>query len=274
MKRLYLTSILLALATLNKSYGICLVLKADTGKRFWVSGGNYNKIGRSNIAKTVTGLLPQLSSVSYNQLIEIRIDSNFRNAKLIRTGWDDGIFSTMPGFYRHDLANAVPAGFAKLSATDREKFKITINQDSVKQMRDTVCYYAGNMHRCLYAVVPVMLNNKSADTLNYINMSCTKLDIFTTNAENVRLIPSNLRECFKNSPSIYKVAPYQQVTFYIPVYFLTDTGKGRLFTSKAFKIGMSLYRHIEGVQLPFDLRWLMLWQETDNVIWSNEIVVR
>ncbi|MFC0516295.1 hypothetical protein ACFFGT_18905 [Mucilaginibacter angelicae] len=221
-----------------------------------------------------TDLHRKQSFVAYNQIFSIRIDSDFVNAKLIRTGWDDGIFDTRHGFYRHDPASVVPAGFAELSATDREKFKITINQDSVKQMKDTVCYYAGNMHRCLYTVVPVTLNNQSADTLSYINMSCSWLDIFTTNAENVRLIPSNLMDCFKNSPSIYKVAPYQQVTFYIPVYFLTDTGKGKLFTSKGFKIGMSLYKDIEGAQLPFDMRGLTLRRETDNVIWSNEIVAR
>ncbi|QEM12017.1 hypothetical protein [Mucilaginibacter rubeus] len=37
-------------------------------------------------------------------------DSNYKNAKLIRTGWDDGIFKTNPGYYRYDLASTVPVG--------------------------------------------------------------------------------------------------------------------------------------------------------------------
>src|SRR5437868_5352107 len=136
MKRLYLIIIILTLTTLNKSYGSCLALKIDTGKRFWISGGNYNplylKIGRSNIAKTGTVQLRQQSTtLLYNHLTDIRKDSDFANAKLIRTGWDGGIFDTMPSFYRHDLARTVPAGFVALSVADRERFILSVNQDDI-----------------------------------------------------------------------------------------------------------------------------------------------
>jgi hypothetical protein len=173
------------------------------------------------------------------------------------------------------LTSSAPAGFIALSASDRANFRVSIDQDFVKQMKDTVCYYAGNIHRCLYTIVPVVLSNQSVDTLKYINMSCSWIDVFTSNMDNVKLLPSTLmEECWKNGPGIYKVVPHQQAIFYIPVYFLTDTGKSEPFTSKAFKIGMSLYKYIEGRQLPVDVRQLIRKRETENVIWSNEIVAR
>ncbi|QEM12016.1 hypothetical protein [Mucilaginibacter rubeus] len=142
-------------------------------------------------------------------------------------------------------------------------------------MKDTVCYTDGKFHRCLYGIIPVALSNQSTDTLKYINMSCLWIDVFKTNAENVKLLRTALmEECWKNNPAVYGVAPGQQNVFYIPVGFLTDTGKGELFMPKVFKIGMSLYRYIEGARLPVDIRWLTLRRETDNVIWSNEIAVR
>ncbi|WP_090528694.1 hypothetical protein [Mucilaginibacter sp. NFR10] len=214
------------------------------------------------------------SFIIHNQ-IGTRTDTNYANAKLIRTGWDDGIFKTNPGFYRHDLVSRVPIGFAALSETDRRMFIITINQDSVRQMKDTVCYSDGKLHRCLYAVIPVTLSNQSPDTLKYINMSCAWLDVFKTDAGNVKFLPTPLmEECWKNNPAVYTVAPHQQKVFHIPTAFLTDTGKGGLFESKVFKIGMCLYKYIEGSQLPVDIRGLTLRQETDNIIWSNEIAVR
>ncbi|WP_413666301.1 hypothetical protein ACEN9X_17210 [Mucilaginibacter sp. Mucisp86] len=213
-------------------------------------------------------------TITDNQ-IGIRTDSNYSNAKLIRTGWDDGIFKTNPGFYRHDLASSIPAGFLKLSVSDREMLIISVDQNSVNQMKDTVCYSDGKLHRCLYAVIPVILSNQSYDTLKYINMTCSWLDIFKTDAGNVKFLPTSLmEECWKNNPAVYAVAPHQQKVFYIPAGFLTDTGKGELFTSKTFKIGMSLYKYIEGSQLPVDIRGLALRRETDNIIWSNEIAVR
>ncbi|MDB5148471.1 MAG: hypothetical protein JWQ57_2491 [Mucilaginibacter sp.] len=264
---------------MNKSYGNSTSSKSDTGKWFSIQRRNHFPIfPQSKVGNIIeTGIYPQQkqSIITYDQMPSIRSDSNFINAKSIRTGWDDGIFRTMPGFYRHDLASTIPAGFVALSVADRERLIVSINQSDVKQMKDTVCYYAGNMHRCLYAVVPVTLSNQSADTLKYINMLCSWLDVFKSDRDNVKLLPSALmEECWKNGPAVYKVAPYQRAMFYIPVYFVTDMGKNKLFTQKAFKIGMSLYKYIEGGQLPVDIRGLTLRQETDNVIWSNEIVVR
>jgi hypothetical protein len=253
--------------------------KADTGKRLTIQQENlisiHPPVKRSNLVKPGTDLLKKQLPILYSQLTDIRASSGFADAKLIRTGWDDGIFSTMPGFYRHDLVSTVPAGFVALSVVDRKRFIVSINQGDVKQMKDTVCYYGGNMHRCLYAVVPVTLGNQSADTLKYINMWCSWLDVFRSDRDNVKLLPSAImEECWKNSPAIYKVAPYQRTVFHIPVYFVTDMDKRKLFTQKAFKIGMSLYKYVEGAQLPVDIRALTLGRETDNVIWSNEIVVR
>jgi hypothetical protein len=278
MKKPYLIILLLLFTTLNKSHGICIFLKLDTGKRLTIQENHisiYSPIKRGNFVKPGTDLLKKKPPVLYSQLTDIRSNSGFADAKLIRAGWDDGIFSTMAGFYRHDLASTVPAGFVALSVVDRDRFIVSINQEDVKHMKDTVCYYAGNMHRCLYAVVPVTLSNQSADTLKYINMLCSWLDVFRSDRDNVKLLPSAImEECWKNSPAIYKVAPYQRTMFYIPVYFVTDMDKRKLFTQKTFKIGMSLYKYSEAGQLPVDIRGLTLRPETDNVIWSNEIVVR
>lgn len=257
MSKPYYLVIIFLLAALN-SYGARLSSKLDTGKS----------------VSTSTKSSPP-SQQKQLSIAAIRPNLNFANAQLIRTGWSDGIFNSVTNFYRHDLANAIPAGFAALSASDREHFTISINQDVIKQAKDTVSYYDGKLHRCIYTFVPVLLSNLSADTLKYVNMSCSWFDAFRADKENIRFLPTALMmECWKNSPMVYQVAPYQQVTFDIPVYYLTDTGDSRPFAPKTFKIGMSLYKYIKGKQLPVNIYALAHNAKTGNVIWSNEVVIR
>ncbi|PWK77707.1 hypothetical protein LX99_02587 [Mucilaginibacter oryzae] len=231
MKNLYLI-ILCFLVVLN-CYGERLSTKLDTGKIVPVSA-------KKDIPLPLS-LLKSISSAP-----------NFESAQLIRTGWSDGIFNS--DFYRHDLASANPAGFEELSDSDRRNFIIIINQDAIKQAKDTVCYDDGKLHRCIYTFMQVQLNNRSADTLKYINMSCSWLDAFRADKECIRFLPTALMmECWKNSPTVYMVPPYRQVIFDIPVFYLTDTGDNKPFTFKTIKIGMSLFKYKEGRQLPVDI---------------------
>ena len=256
MKKPYFTIVFL-LAVLN-SYGARLSIKLDTGKRVLALAKDNNPL-----------------KINLTSLADFRSDSSFASAELIRTGWSDGIFNTSPNFYRHDLASTIPAGFEELSVSDRQNFIISVNQDAIKQAKDTVCYYDLKLHRCVYTLVPVQLSNLSADTLKYVNMSCSWFDAFRTDKENIRLIPTALMmECWKNNPMVFQVPPHQQVTFNIPVYYLTDGLDSKLFANKSFKIGMSLYKYSEGKQLPADIYTLTHKAKTANIIWSNEVVIR
>jgi hypothetical protein len=253
MKRPYLIIIFL-LTALSKSYGISSLIKLDTEKNAFAST-------KSNIS-----LLQTISPRGATRLV-------FANAQLIRTGWSDGIFNN--NFYRHDLASINPAGFEDLSASDREHFTISINQTAIKQAKDTVCYADGKLHRCIYTFMPVQLNNLSADTLKYVNMSCSWFDAFKADKECVRFLPTAMMmECWKNSSIVYMVPPHQQVVFNIPGYYLTDIGDNKLFASKTIKIGMSLFKYREGKQLPVDIYSLAHGAKTANVIWSNEVVIK
>ncbi|MEO3404415.1 hypothetical protein AAFN85_10955 [Mucilaginibacter sp. CAU 1740] len=257
MKKPYLIIIFL-LAIVSKSYGRFLSIKLDTGKSVLASAKNNNPL-----------------KINSTSLADVRPDSSFTNAKLIRTGWSDGIFNTSPNFYRHDLASAIPAGFEELSVTDRQNFIISVNQEAIKQAKDTVCYHDKKLHRCIYTLVPMQLNNLSADTLKYVNMSCSWLDAFRTDKENISFLPTALMlECYKNNPMVFQVPPHQQVIFNIPVYYLTDGVDSKPFATKSFKIGMSLYKYQERKQLPVDIYTLTHKAKTANIIWSNEVVIR
>jgi hypothetical protein len=102
MKKPCLIIFLLTLATLSKGYCNCISSKTDTGKRFSaVKGTNKSidlKIERSDIVKADTDLLRQQSSLLYSRLTDIRSNSKLAYAKLIRTGWDDGILILLPVF--------------------------------------------------------------------------------------------------------------------------------------------------------------------------------
>ncbi|AYL97146.1 hypothetical protein [Mucilaginibacter celer] len=245
--------IILLFAVLGKSYGRFQLAKLDTGKSITVP------------AKSDTPLL--LSPVT-----AMRSDSGFANAQLIRSGRNKSRSNVKLNFYRHKLNNFVQPVLEALSASDRENFTITINQDSIRQAKDTLCVYDGKLHRGIYAFVPVILSNQSADTLKYINMVCSRLDIFRTDKQNAQLLL--MTKCWKNGPEIFKVAPYQQAVFNIPVCFLTDMGDSKPFAPKNFKIGMSLFKYKVGNQLPLNIYALAHSKKMANVIWSNEVVMR
>lgn len=248
--------IMFLFATLSKSYGVCLSLKSDTGKGVSASP-----------SKSIL-LQQKLSSIA-----DISSSPLFADVQLTRIGWANGALNGVLNFNRYDLAKIVPMGFEALAATDREHFTITISQDSIKEAKDTLCAYDGKLHRGIYIFVPVVLSNKSADTLKYVNMVCSRLDIFRTDKQNMQLLLLTTN-CYKNGPQVFKVAPHQQTTFNIPICFLTDMDDSKPFTAKNFRIGMSLFKYIEGNMFPFNMYSLAHSAKSDNVIWSNEVVMR
>jgi hypothetical protein len=162
--------------------------------------------------------------------------------------------------------------FGPLTPKDKAQFILSANQKGIGKWRDTLCFDGKNNSHCLYAIIPVSLSNLSADTLKYINMSCSWLDAFAANIKNVHLSPNNY--CYKNGPAVFTVPPFKAVTFYIPVIYFLDAGAGDIFKSKMFKIGMSLYKVVGRNRADIDILSLKLNPETANLIWSNEVEVR
>lgn len=155
---------------------------------------------------------------------------------------------------------------------DKPGYYLSANQDDVK-WKDTAYYYALKLRSCRYSLVSVTLTNTAADTLKYIDMSCSRLDIFTTDTKDARIF-QDLKDCFKNSPTLFTLPPYASVTFKVPIYFfIANTGARRVLISKAFKIGMTLIKCNNNMLIPQDYTRIMR-KDSEDIIWSNAVTVQ
>jgi hypothetical protein len=161
--------------------------------------------------------------------------------------------------------------FQKAKTADNSGYILIVNQDTVK-WKDTVYYYASKLRSCRYARIPVTLTNISADTLKYMDMSCSTLAIFTTDTRDARIIQNQL--CYKNGPAIFKLAPYASVTFELPICFSsTNARPSQILTTKEFKIGMGLFAYNGKISVSDDYPGMMA-KKSENIIWSKAIIVR
>lgn len=87
------------------------------------------------------------------------------------------------------------------------------------------------------------MGNNTSDTLKYVNMSCSTLDIFTTSTNDARIFEEN-RNCFKNGPAEFKIPPYGSVKFDVSVYFFAaESNSIKVPVSKDFRIGMGFFKY-------------------------------
>ena len=86
--------------------------------------------------------------------------------------------------------SVVKSSFPKIEILNNADYVLNADQAVIKQWKDTVYYYALKLRKCRYAHIPVTLTNNSRDTLRYIDMSCSKLDIFTTDTKDVKIFQS------------------------------------------------------------------------------------
>ncbi|MCS3733404.1 hypothetical protein [Mucilaginibacter dorajii] len=183
--------------------------------------------------------------------------------------------------YKRDIANIkarwlkrpMDAFFPPLTKTDRDKYSISIDENKIAKLRDSIVYDLNISKRsilkrkCLVTMCPVKLNNNSKDTLEYINMKCSWTDIYKPDNNKFSVVKMI---CYSNFPTTIKVFPDQSITIYVPIK--TFDLKNR---NTKIKIGMNLYKYWSNDQLHmFNPDELMLRPETNNMVWSNEILVK
>ena len=151
------------------------------------------------------------------------------------------------------------------------KATLKVDLSAVNKWRDTLYYYKSKLRTCRYAKIQVSLNNNTSDTLRYVNMSCSSLDIFTTNTNDVRIFQDNY--CFKNGPAVFKIPPYGSVSLTVPVYLFTIGNSVSKFASEAFKIGMGFFEYTGKASLMDDIAERMS-VEKSKIIWSDTITAR
>jgi hypothetical protein len=166
----------------------------------------------------------------------------------------------------------VISSFNQEDLINQSDYVLSADQSAIKQWKDTTYYYASKLRKCRYALIPVTLTNNTSDTLKYIDMSCSTLDIFTTDTKSARIF-QNLKDCFKNNPTIVTLAPYGSIKFDVPVYFFTDdTRLSRVLIQKSFKLGVGLFRYTDKTSMFQDISYMMT-RERDNILWSNAITI-
>ena len=125
----------------------------------------------------------------------------------------------------------------------------------------------GGVSFLLYAT----LENKSNDTLTYLDWNCEHLIWRTNNPNAFAGQPTTFCDgCLHNYPSIYSVSPHKKTFFKLRAGYTRGKQK--------FRLGMTLQRPIK------QMGWIyymekdsairnVLQKQTTNVIWSNEISI-
>lgn len=139
-------------------------------------------------------------------------------------------------------------------------YTLNIEQDKIRLTK----YYKRYHTRGNFAIVPLKLANNSADTLTYLNMSCSWSDIYDVNNGNLKIFTW---VCESNYPTTIVVAPHKTTVVNLPITILDSVGVHR----QKFKIGMHLIK--ENVRTFDLLNWMNVLKDSGNVIWSNEVKV-
>lgn len=156
-----------------------------------------------------------------------------------------------------------PPIYYALTNDDRKNYILNIDQKAIKKAIDIDLVKRKNH----IAYLPLKFTNHSKDTLNYISMSCTWLDFYFTNNNQIKF---EHQICFSNFPVVKTIYPQHTTTIYIPILL----NKNRRSINRKFRIGISLQKFISNSQLvSFDIFKYMLRPETSNLIWSNEIKI-
>ncbi len=151
--------------------------------------------------------------------------------------------------------------FYQLTQTDKQSYTLSIGKP-LKIKRDTFIYklmpngYQLKQIKEDYAVIQVTFTNNSDDTLKYIGMSCSWWDIYRTDNPQITILQPNV-ECYKNGPTVIKIAPKASSVVTLTILLSKPTG---------FKIGMVLQKYTDDKQ-PIYLNAI----QTNNFIWSNEV---
>jgi hypothetical protein len=141
----------------------------------------------------------------------------------------------------------------------------TLSVESVKIKQDTVLYrmmpnnYKIKQEKQSYITVPVTFTNNTDDTLEYVSMSCSWWDIYSTNNAEISILQPK-DNCYKNGPTVIQLFPKASSVVYLSIAYPKHSN------TSSVRLGMIFQKHINGkndIYIPA-LR-------KDNVTWSNEV---
>ena len=153
-----------------------------------------------------------------------------------------------------------------LTDSDRNLYKLTVNNEQTTKPRDTVIrVFKNNISRRANVVtVPVSVHNNSNEALRFYSMTCSWFEFWDTDN---RAIELSTWGCQYNIPEIITVAPHQEYKKKLDVIY-DSTVKG----GTKYRIVMSLLKAPGDGKANWDF-WPGEYTRF-NKIWSNKITIR
>ena len=159
--------------------------------------------------------------------------------------------------------------FNLLTDDDRRNYNLSIDQNKISALRDTLIYDYRQLKK-LYkkvkfktAIVPVTLKNNSNQALAYYSMSCSWFEFYRTDTKEIHL---NSWGCDSNIPVSINVPAHGTATQYLTI--LSSIGKPT--DNREFRIGMNLNKYDKYDPFSTDFDQFRRY----NVIWSNPVTLK
>lgn len=115
-------------------------------------------------------------------------------------------------------------------------------------------------------IIQATIANTSADTISFWSMSCSKSAFFTCSN---RELPIEVEHCKKNGFIRIKLAPHQLFKVRIELNLTKELSQ---LKSNMVKIGFIYVEAITKIPNPPEIENAQ--NDTDNIIWSNEITLK
>jgi len=252
-----------------------VVIPPHKGKYAYI----YLKLGKSDMNfkfRIGMKLLRWHASNSKTILAEIahdKQDTIWSNVKIFNTTKNHSVSAPAEDQYQaRILEKVLPAFFSSLTDGDKKNYTLSIDQNKIKQLKETIVDTVDVRNKMLLkkksrvAICEMQIHNNSNDTLKYASMSCSWLETYVTDNVDFK-IPEQI--CLQNIPELRVIPPRQSSIVEIPI--VTDL---KTALPRKIKIGLSLQKCTED---PFNtvpgLFEMVLKPLTRNMIWSNEVEI-
>jgi hypothetical protein len=160
----------------------------------------------------------------------------------------------------------------RLTIKDKQNYELTVSLGKIAENR---CNGLGTLNtKTKIYKINILLQNRSKDTLKYIDWTCSS-EIWDIDNNKVNVYPpfmlENCGACEKNIIDIYEVPPYKSKELYV---YVSKKDKGLI--KPKFEIGMIIQRVIKMKDFRFysDNFFGTKYNLSDqkmNLIWSNSI---
>jgi len=149
----------------------------------------------------------------------------------------------------------------RLTTADKKYYLLKVDAKQIRSDKKTEARFNDKKHS--YVTIKVALSNNSADTLKYLNMTCSWDDAFTTSNKAIKI---EGWACDSNFPTVYAIPPGVSKIFIITL----EVPKEQPINN--FRVGFYLikYRGYSGFR-DF-VKFLQSKKSYENcILWSNEI---